>query len=251
MGDRGDLSAVSVLRDQIEYSNSEIRIASLYALHQIQDEVEPGLAIGVLDKAKTDQEIQEIENLLLQLEPDVVVPVAAKSLAMVSSKTKPVLIDLLATYRAKDHKTTVMNEWNSDEEAVRVAVYDYLGVVGNETDADLLVERFNDDLSDDELQSLQTALASVLNRSVAETERDQLFRTYYNNGSNLQKARLTSTVPHIDGMNTVDIIETSLRHSSAQVRSAAVEVMGMWNSTEILPLFNLAVSESSGEVSWH
>ncbi|MDZ7720766.1 MAG: family 16 glycoside hydrolase [Balneolaceae bacterium] len=247
LGDRGDLSAVSVLRDQSEHSSSEIRLAALQALHQIQDEVEPELAIGVLDKANTDQEIEQIENLLLQLEPDVVVPVAAKSLTEVSSKTKPVLIDLLATYRANDHKTTVLNEWDSDEEAVRVAVYDYLGVVGNETDADLLVERFNDDISDDELQFLQTALASVLNRSVAETERDQLFRTYYNNGSNLQKARLTSTVPHIDGMNTVDIIETSLRHSNAQVQSASMEVMGMWNSTDILPLFTLAVSKTSGE----
>ncbi|MEX0944743.1 MAG: family 16 glycoside hydrolase, partial [Balneolaceae bacterium] len=247
LGIRGDRSAVSGLNGLTDNSSSEIRKAALHALYQIQGEVDPELAVEVLNKAESDQEIQQIENLLLQLEPNAVVPVAANSIPGVSNKTKPALIGLLATYRAKDQKRTVLNEWNSEDEAVRIAVSDYLGETGDETDADLLVERFDDDISDDELQSVRVALASVLNRSVTETSRNQRFQNYYNNGSILQKARLTGTVPYIDGMDHVELLESSLHHSSALVRSASVEVMSRLDSTDIIPLFNLAISQTSGD----
>ena len=247
LGDREDLFAVSVLKRLTEDLSSEIRTTALQSLHQIQGDIDLELAIEVLHKAESDQEIKQIENLLLQLEPNVIVPVAAKALTGISSQTKPVLIDLLANYGAKDHKAIVLNEWGSDDEAVRVAVSDYLGVTGDVTDADLLLERFDDEISEEELQSVRAALASILNRSVAEKEQDQLFQSYYNNGSNLQKARLTGTIPQIAGMNPVEFLETSLHHSNEQVQAASLEVMGRWNSTEILTLFSLAVSKTSGE----
>lgn len=247
LGDRGDVSAVSGLNDQTENGDREIRIAALHALHQIQGEIDPELVLEVLEQAETNQEIQNIEDLLLQLEPNETVPVAVNSLPEVESKIKPVLINLLAVYRANDHKEIVLNEWESDDEAVRVAVSDYLGLTGDEADIDLLVERMDNDLSDEELQSIQSALASVLNRSDAETERDQLFSNYYNNGSSLQKERLTGLVPYVDGIDHVGILEASLEHANAGVRFASVDVIGQWNSTDLLPMFNLAVSETSRE----
>lgn len=241
LGNRGDISAVSVLRSYTDHSYGDIRVSALNALHNLQGEVSPMLALTVLNRAEEDRHVQEIKNLFLQLEPEESVPVAAASLANASLKAKPVLIELLKTYRATDHKSVIVNELNSGDKQVRMAVWNFLGETGEASDAGRLFNHLDGDLSSDEVQSLLQAFASVLNRTDTDTDRSRAFQDFYNDGSDLQKERLLHAIPGINKINTSAVLETSLNSSTATVRSSAAEVLTTLHHPDILPLISLAV----------
>lgn len=241
LGNRRDISAVPVLRNYTDHSNGDLRVSALNALYNLQGEVSPRLAVTVLNRAEEDRHVQEIKNLLLQLEPKETVPVAVISLADAPSKTKPVLIDLLTTYRATEHKSVIMNEWNSDDKQVRMSVWNFLGETGEASDAGQLFNQLEGDLSDDEVQSLLQAFASVLNKTDDDSDRIRAFQDFYNDGSDLQKARLLRALPYINGINTAAVLESSLNSRATTVRSSAAEVLTTIHHPDIQPLIIRAI----------
>lgn len=247
LGERGDKSAVSTLRSITGDTNSEIRIAALYSLYQLEGEIDPGLIITVLNDVHSDGEVQRVEELLLQLESENTVKAVANALPDASLKAKPVLIHLLSDRFADEYLDQVRNELDTDDENVRIAAYEYLGRLGFEEDAGTLFDLMGKNVSEEERSVLQDAFTSVLNRSVSDADRNDLIGQYYSEGATDQKALVVQAVTMIEGIDHGGILSRGLNHENREVQFAAIESLREWNSADALPLLIRSFPMTSGE----
>ncbi|MDR9410761.1 MAG: DUF1080 domain-containing protein, partial [Balneolaceae bacterium] len=247
LGDRGDESAASALRSHTGDTNSEIRIAALYSLYQLEGEIDPGLVVTVLNDVDSDEGVQRVEELLLQLESENIVKAVASALPDASLKAKPVLIRLLTVRLADEYLDQVRNELDINNENVRIAAYEYLGSVGVEEDTGTLFDQMGENFSDEELSVLQDAFASVVNRSVLDADRNDLIGQYYSEGTTDQKKQLIQVVTRIEGVDNAGILRRGLNHENREIQFAAIQSLREWNSADALPLLIGSVPMTSGE----
>lgn len=247
LGERGDRSAVSTLRSLTGDTNSEVRIAALYSLYKLEGEIDPGLIITVLNDINSEREVQRVEELLLQMESENTVKAVANALPDANQQAKPVLIHLLTARLADEYLDQVRNEMDADDEKVRIAAYQYLGRMGVEEDAGTLFNLLGKKLPEEERSVLQESFASVLNRSVPDTGRNDLIGQYYSDGNTDQKTQIIQTVTQIEGIDKAGIIMRGLNHENLEVQFAAIESLREWNSADALPLLIRAVPLTSGE----
>lgn len=246
LGERGDRSVVSTLRSYTG-DNSEVGIAALYALYQLEGQIEPALVIRVLNDINTDTRVQKVEDLLLQMESANTVKAVASALPDANQQAKPVLIHFLTVRFAEEYRDLVRDELDADDEKVRIAAYQYLGRMGVDEDACTLAELMGKNISEEERNALLDSFAAVLNRSVTDTDRNDLIGQYYSEGTTLQKTQIIQAVPQIEGIDNTGIISRGLDHENREVQSAAIQSLREWNSAKSLPLLIRVVSMTSGE----
>ena len=247
LGERGERSAASILRNYTDNSNSEIRIAAIYSLYQLEGQIEPELVISVLNEINTVYGIQKLEELLHQMESENTVTAVANALPDVTEQAKPVLIHLLTVRFAEEYRGLVRNELHADDEKVRIAVYQYLGRLGDEEDVGTLAEQLQENISDEERNALLDSFVEVVNRSVPDADRNNLIRQYYTEGSTLKKTQIILAVPQIEGINKTGIMRSGLDNENREVQSAAIQSLREWNSADALPLLIQAAAMTSGE----
>lgn len=241
LGERSDRSALSTLRSYAGDTNREVRIAALYALYQLEGQIEPELVISVLNEINSDSEAQKVEELLLQMEPENTVKAVASALPDANEQAKPVLIHFLTVRFADEYRELVRNELAADDEKVRIAAYQYFGRMGGEEDVGTLAERMGIHISEEERNALLNSFVDLLNRSVPDADRNNLIEQYYSEGTTLQKVQIIQAVPQIEGFNKTGIIHSGLDHENREIQSAALQSLKEWNSVEALPILIRAV----------
>lgn len=247
LGERGDRSAAPTLRNYIDDANNEIRIEALYALYQLEGQIEPELVISVLNVIDTDSEVRKVEELLLQMVSEYIITAAANALPDANVHAKPVLIQLLTVRFANEHRELVRNELDADDEMVRIAAYQYIAGMGDEQDVGTMADRMGQNISDVERNALLDSFADLVNRSVPETNRNDLISQYYSSGTTDQKILIIQTVPKLEGIDKAGIINSGLNHENREVQSASIRLLREWNSADALPLLIQAVSMRTGE----
>ncbi len=247
MADRGDPASISALKSHAEQSGGETGVYALGAVFQIEGSIEPDLIMNLLDQATSDSEIIQLEALLKQLEPNVVLPAAAAAIPDISTRGKPVLIRLLTKYRAAEYKPAVINLWNGSSPELRESIFQYLAQTGDSKELEVVLDWSVEQLSDENSNLAAEAVAAIFYRSYPESERNKEFRHLYEQATIQQRRVLTYAAPQIEGIKLVDIINNSFSSDDTDLQSAAVDVLSSRNRSEFLPLLTRAIRSVSEE----
>ncbi|TVQ02362.1 MAG: DUF1080 domain-containing protein [Balneolaceae bacterium] len=243
LAERNDVAAIPAIRNYLGHDNSEIRIVALSAIHRLDEHFEPADAIAAILRAKSYDEIHEVEGVLRQIESETLIPALIEHLPAAEAHSKPVMIGILTDRMVKDARHYIANELNSNREDVRIEALNYLYHFGESDNLDQLFRMMDNSLTDDEKQSLLNTFTAILNRVEPDTDRQNRFNRFRGDGSQRQRARLVETAPHVQGLQQIaDMIRQGLNHSYSELREASHSSLISWNDPRALPLIVEAVS---------
>ena len=162
LGRRNDKAALPLALKALDDAEQPVRMAAIDASAQLGGgAAAPGL-LKTLKRAKAAEERDAAKCALLRLPTDSLVPAVAEALPNSPADAKPALLDILAARRATEQLDTVFAAIESEDEAVRIAAFNALGVLASEGDLGRLFGLLAEAPSEAEEAAAQDAVVAVV-----------------------------------------------------------------------------------------
>ncbi|SMO80972.1 family 16 glycoside hydrolase [Fodinibius sediminis] len=242
---RGSLAVLSPFLDSDDLS---VRIAAAQALALTEQEQALSVLFEALIQAEQQQEITALQSALLQLPTQPVVAEAADRLPSSEGNVQIALIELLAQRRASQQLDVVLDELDSADGPVRMAIYQSMQGIAEPADLPRVVGLLAGVRNEEERSAVQEAVVAV-SEGVEESEsRSEAVLEALEEAPDRQKPHLLALLPEIGGEQALNAVINASGSSGEAVQQAAWSALADWpEATAIAPLKEaFAVAPESG-----
>lgn len=234
LGDRGDPAALPAVTELLESGAAPVRLAAIQAVKKLGNgsSVEPLTQIAL---AGEDPARSAARNALAGLNGPDVNKTLVEQLEQSSRETTVMLLDVLAERRAYEAAPVVMGQARRENEEVRAAAYDALGVLARRMDMPELVSLLVKTPKDDR-DYAQGAVVDAARRMPEGEARTEAVLDALADAENPEvRAALLKVLGGIGGPTGLEALRAGAESESATVRMAAIVALAEWPTDAPLP----------------
>ena len=231
LGQRGDVTALPVLREKLKSHRKVIKLAAIPAAARLGGE---DVFFDILPLLRTDQEdeIAAVKQVLQGFPAPLLIPEAVKILDKVPSHSQVALMEILAERHAKDHADIFFAKVESENEEIRQAALEGLANLASPQDMPRLVgmlikaEKYRDRLL------IQEAVIASANRMEDEEKRADLLLEALQNAPEEKQPDLLRPLSRIGGQQALQAVIANTESENLQIRTTALSVLADWPDFE-------------------
>lgn len=228
MADRGDVAALSTIRDAARSGPKPVRLAAIGALERLDNN---GSSAPVLLDIVTGEDAdlsKTARSALGRLPGKQVDTELLARLPQASGKTRQTLIDLAGQRRVSDAVPLVMASTADSDAGIRRAAVTAIGVLGDEKQAAKLAALLQESSSAEDRGEIEKALMAIGGRRGSACL-EIFLPLAQNSDSGLRKTGL-HTLSSVGGSKALDAVKAALNDADSSVQDEAVRTLSAWPS---------------------
>jgi HEAT repeat protein len=227
LGRRGDETALPALRGALQSPSRVVRTAAISAASRIGGTAVLEDLWPLLGSEEPD-EIAAVQQALLRLPSERVVPGAIARLDHAGPLAQAALLELLAERRAQDAAGRAFSLLSSGEPAVRKAALTALKDLVSGEDIGRLIELLIETETRREIPAIQDALVAGAGQISAPEERAASVLAAYGETPEARRPDLLRPMARIGGEAALNLVIQETRHANPRIRAAAVYALSQW-----------------------
>jgi HEAT repeat protein len=245
LSDRGDISARPALLSILSSSPDEtVRAAAILALGQLGNDSDLPLLVKSLS-TNTDTEKAAARQSLSRTRGDGVSRSLVAMLPGAAPNVKALLIEVLATRRAKDAITAFVDTAIDDNPQVRTAAMNALGRIGSSDHIGAMLPGVLKASKGGERDAAEKNVALVCSRIDKEDLRaDALIKAMESIPAN-DRDQLLSLVGRVGGKKLIEYVGSIARDENASRRKLAVDALSKWPDASVANLLREITEKTS------
>ncbi|MDH5383757.1 MAG: DUF1080 domain-containing protein [Candidatus Aminicenantes bacterium] len=226
-GDRGDMTALPILQQNLKSQEKVIRLAAIPAAARLgKKEVFEDLMS--LLQSDVEDEINAVQQALFGFPKDLVVPAAAKAIEEVPSPSKVALIEILAERKAREHVDIVFEQLESGDLRVRRAALAGLESLARERDLPRLIGMLLQTTEGRDIRLLQNAIVASSNQIDEKEKRADLLLEVLKTAEDEKQVDLLKPLSRIGGQNALRIVVAKTKSEDSRIQTTALSVLYEW-----------------------
>ncbi len=231
---RSERASVSTLRPFLESDEQSVRIAAAQATAATGGEKALPVLLEALTEAQQPEEIDVLKNALLQLPTEPLVSETADLLSSAPESVKGALIEIIAERRAEQQLDTVLDQLESSNPPVRMAVFHSLGDIAEPDDLPELINLLTEVQNEDESATAQGAIVTVSDDIPESEDRAGAVLQALEEAQDRQKVYLLEILPEIGGDKALEAVVTQTGSTNDAVQQAALSALSDWQDASAL-----------------
>jgi HEAT repeat protein len=231
LGQRGDATALPILREKLMSHRKVIKLASIPAAARLgREAVFPDL----LSLLRTDQqdEIAAVKQALLGFPSRLLIPESVKIMEKVPPFSQVALIEILSERHAKEHVKVLFAKTGSDNEDVRRAALEGLANLAGPQDMPRLIDMLivTDRIQD--IRPIQNAIIASANQSEEKDNRANLLLKILQTAKEDKQPDLLRPLSRIGSPNALQAVIAKTQSENLQIQTVAISVLADWPDFE-------------------
>ncbi len=227
LGNRGDKTALPVLRQKMRSHRREVKLASIPAVAKLGG-AEVFSDLLVLLRTDQQDEVAVIKQALLGYPSDLLLPEAVEAIEKVPALSKVALIEILSQRHAGDRVGVVFAQTASENEEVRGAALAGLENLVGERDVIRLIEMLLKTDDNREIRFIQNALVAAANQNEDKERRADLILQALETAEGEKQVDLLRLLSRIGGQRALQAVVAKTKSENSRIRTVAISVLAAW-----------------------
>lgn len=234
-----------VILPSLESKNVVLRIEAIKALaiHKKGDAL-PFL-INTLKTATSKEELKAIKEAFLRTMDAKSSDRLVAEFSNLSEDSKVIAIQLLGAKRATQHFNLVFKLASGTDKKLQEAAYNSILNVSTAKNTNQLIQLLNSAVDDVNIQTLQSALSSVIASDFSGKSKGLLIEAFKSGNS---QVKLLPVFPVLNSKEGLDIIKAELTSTNPENKKAAINALLLWKSEDVLPYLYEFINKRNEDV---
>jgi len=234
LGYRGDTKAVPALLAAAKSGDKAVRVAAIRAATEVPDASAVPVLVELL-KDSTPEVAKAAQESLAAIQCPAADTAIAAALAQGDSKTRAMVIDLVAQRRAAGAAPTLIKTAEDPDEAVRLASLKVLSDVAGAAEVPAMIGLIVKARTPGEMQAAEDALSAVCVRQKDRTACGDQVAGALAGAQGPAKLALLRVLRSVGGSKALAAVRAAAKDPSAEIQDIAVRALCEWQSVEALP----------------
>ncbi|GAA4289834.1 DUF1080 domain-containing protein [Aestuariibaculum suncheonense] len=231
----------NVLLKAINSKNEAVKIAGIKALDYQDKQKGLPVLLTQLNNAQSEAELQAIEETLLRVVSLDDSDVLASKLDMVNSKSKAVLVRLLAARHANNQFHTVVTYLETLDADLKKTIYASIPFMVSKDNINELIDLLSNENDDENIKNLQVAITGVLD-SEDNTQAELIYKAFE---ADNDKSKWIPLLSELGSSNALQLVSNELKSGDQATKLLAIETLSEWKNNDALPvLFDVVTNDS-------
>jgi len=227
LGARGDKTALPILVEKLKSHNKTVRLAVISSAAKLGgSEVLEDLAS--LLHSEDEEEIAAVQQALLLLPGNHVIPQAVKLVKEVPSLSKVALVEVLSERKAREHVGVVFSMAESEDDRVRQAALEGLKHLVTAADLPRLIHMLLEETTSRDMRLIQDAIVAGSNQIEEKEKRAALLLEALNTADEDKQADLLRPLSRIGGKDALHAVIAKTKSEDSRVQTIAISVLSEW-----------------------
>ncbi|MFC1498367.1 family 16 glycoside hydrolase, partial [Verrucomicrobiota bacterium] len=227
LGKRGDKAALPSIKELLQENDFAVRCAAISALVQIAGNDATEDLISFLN-TDNKNDIAEAKSILMSWRDSEIMNSLSKALPALNATAQVVVLDIFSARLAYDKKAAIISQLENQSEYVRVAALNALGSIGDDENAQVLLDRLVNAASGKEKYAAQSAIVKIAKRGKNREKIAPLLISRMESSEGKNKVLLLRVIPQVGGKAAINAVQDLIENGGDEYRDAAIRALAGW-----------------------
>jgi HEAT repeat protein len=250
IGDRKDISSANVVKEALNSTNAQVRLASIDAMSKLGDASSAGTLFSLAVNGSGDEKKAAHLGLVNMKGTNIEILVNANSL----SGTIPMrveAINLIGERHMTDSAVNLLTFAAEDDEQTSSAAFKALGEVADVTSIPTIINLITTAKSDEARKSGTTTLKSILSKAKDKDAAAEVVISQINKSTGQVKLSLLTSLNALGGSKALATITEATKSSDADTKDAAIRTLCDWPDYEAAKELHNIASKTETSLAHH
>jgi HEAT repeat protein len=227
LGERGDKAALPILVEKLKSHNKRVRLAAISSTAKLGGSGILKDLVSLLH-SEDEEEIAAVQQALLVLPGNHVIPQAVRWVKEVPPLSQVALIEILSERKARDHVDVVFSMVESEDDRIRRAALEGLEHLVTVEDLPRLIHMLLEETKSRDIRLIQDAIVAGSNQIEEKEKRAALLLEALNTADEDRQTDLLRPLSRIGGQDALQVVIAKTKSEDSRIQTIAISVLSEW-----------------------